>query len=133
MRPVVGVALIIRKEGRILLGKRKGNHGGGTWSFPGGHLEYEESFEECALRESLEEAGVTAKNIRFFSISNNVFRDEGMHSITIFMLGDYASGDPKVLEPGKCSSWDWFSWEDLPDPLFLPVKLLVEEGKDPFS
>jgi hypothetical protein len=36
-RPLIGVAVIVINDGRILLGKRKNSHGDGTWAFPGGH------------------------------------------------------------------------------------------------
>ena len=53
--PKVGVGVAVVKDGKVLLGKRKNAHGEGTWSFPGGHLEYKESWEDCAIRETLEE------------------------------------------------------------------------------
>lgn len=60
----VGVGVMIfDKDGMILLGKRKGSHGAGEYSFPGGHLEYGESFEECAKREVMEECGIEIKNL----------------------------------------------------------------------
>jgi len=42
-RPKVGVGVIIVKNNKILFGKRKNAHGEGSWSFPGGHLEFKES------------------------------------------------------------------------------------------
>ncbi|KAN0065133.1 hypothetical protein ACQY0O_001630 [Thecaphora frezii] len=57
--PRVGVGvLVLNERGRILLGKRTGSHGAGTLALPGGHLELHESFEECAVREVLEETGI---------------------------------------------------------------------------
>ena len=53
-RPKVGLAVIVYKDGKILMGKRIGSHGVNTWSFPGGHLEFLETFEECAKREVLQ-------------------------------------------------------------------------------
>ncbi|KAF6793786.1 Nudix hydrolase 1, partial [Colletotrichum musicola] len=54
--PRVGVAAIIqRKDGRVVVGKRQSSHGAGTWQLPGGHLEFGESFFDCAARETLEE------------------------------------------------------------------------------
>ena len=52
-RPLVGIAVIVIKEDRVLLDKRKNSHGSGTWAFPGGHLEFKESIEDCAIREVL--------------------------------------------------------------------------------
>ena len=40
MRPLIGVAAIVIKDKKVLLGKRKNAHGAETWAFPGGHLEY---------------------------------------------------------------------------------------------
>ena len=52
-RPLIGVAVIVIKENRVLLGKRKNSHDSGTWAFPGGHLEFKESIKDCARREVL--------------------------------------------------------------------------------
>ncbi|MCX5774664.1 MAG: NUDIX domain-containing protein [Fusobacteria bacterium] len=45
-RPKVGVGILIIKEDKVLFGKRENAYGDGAWSFPGGHLEFNESFEE---------------------------------------------------------------------------------------
>ena len=57
-KPRVGVACVVQKEGKVLLGQRKGAHAVGCWGFPGGHLEFVESVESCAKRELLEETGL---------------------------------------------------------------------------
>ena len=62
--PRVGVGVIVIKEVKVLLGKRKNSHGHGSWSFCGGHLEFGEGIEECARREAFEEAGISIKNLR---------------------------------------------------------------------
>jgi len=54
----------------------------GEWSFPGGHLEYMESFEDCAKRETREECGIEITNIRFQFLSNVIKYAPS----TIFML-----------------------------------------------
>jgi len=88
-KPKVGVGVIVIKDNKVLLGKRKGSHGEGSWCFPGGHLEFNESLENCAKRETLEETGIEIKNIRFETITNEIFKDEGTHYITIFMLCEH--------------------------------------------
>jgi 8-oxo-dGTP diphosphatase len=133
-RPKIGVAAIITRDGKkVLLGKRKNSHGEGTWCFPGGHLEMNESIEECAARETMEEAGVSIRNIRKAAFTNDLFVKEKKHYVTLFVLADFASGEPKVMEPDKCEKWGWFSWENLPKPLFLPIANLLKQGFDPFK
>ena len=43
-RPKVGIGVMVFKDGKVLMGKRKSSHGEGEWAWPGGHLEYMESF-----------------------------------------------------------------------------------------
>ena len=132
-RPKVGVAAIVRSAGKILLGKRIASHGTGCWSFPGGHLEFGESVEECARRETREEAGIELRNLVRAPYTNDIFEAEGKHYITLFVTADYASGSIETREPEKCSGWDWFDWDDLPSPLFLPIINLRHQGYHPFA
>ena len=132
MYPRVGIAAIVKKEKMVFFGKRKGSHGSGTWNFPGGHLEFFETLEECTKREVLEETGLKVKNIKFATITNDFFRKENKHYITIFMICNYQSGKVVLKEPEKCESWDWFRWNSLPKPLFLPIKNLLKDKYNPF-
>ena len=131
-RPKVGIGVIILKDKRVLMGKRKNSHGQDTWSFPGGHLELNETWEDCARRETMEETGIKIKNIRFSAATNDIFTLEEKHYITILMLSDYDSGEVAIMEPEKCSGWEWFDWDNLPSPLFLPVENLLKNNYNPF-
>ena len=66
---------------------RLGAHGRGEFAVPGGHLEFGESWEDCAKREVLEETGLQLSNLRFETAVNSVFGDDA-HYVTIFMRGD---------------------------------------------
>jgi len=131
-RPKVGLGVIIKKDGKVLVGKRKGSHGQGTWSFSGGHLEFGETLEKCACREVLEETGICIKNIKGAAFTNDFFENEQKHYVTIFVTAEYASGDVSVLEPDKCEKWEWFDWNSLPQPLFLPIVNLIKQGYNLF-
>jgi 8-oxo-dGTP diphosphatase len=132
-RPKIGVGVIILKDGKVLLGKRKNAHGEGSWCCPGGHLEFNESWKECATRETLEETSLKIKNIRFATATNDIFPIEEKHYVTIFMLADYDSGELQIMEPEKCERWEWFNWEKLPEPLFIPEQNLIKQGFTPFD
>ncbi len=130
-RPKVGVGVIVLKDGKVLMGKRKNAHGEGGWCYPGGHLEYGESWEQCARREVMEEAEIKIKNVRFGTATKDIFDLEQKHYITICMVADYASGEVAIMEPDKCEKWDWFVWPKLPKELFLPTINQLKEGFDP--
>ena len=130
--PKVGVGVIVVKDNKVLLEKRKNAHGEGTWGFPGGHLEFNEELEECAKREVMEEAGIEVRNIRIGTFTNDKFEKEGKHYITLFILADYDSGEVNILEPDRTEKWEWCSWDDLPSPLFLPIENLLKQGFNPF-
>jgi 8-oxo-dGTP diphosphatase len=124
--PSVGVGVIIEKDGQVLLLKRKNVHGAGSWSTPGGHLEYGESPEECAIREVKEETGVNIGDVKFRAITNDFFEGSEKHYITIWMEGRHLSGKPFVNAANEASDVDWFAWDALPKPLFLSFRNLIE-------
>ena len=93
----VGVAVIIMRQNTILLGERIGSHGANTWATPGGHLEFGESVEQCAIREVFEETGLNVSKIT-------------------------KGGEPVLNEPNKCMQWRWCDINNLPSPLFTSLK-----------
>lgn len=135
--PRVRVSVLICNKGEVLLGRptqsvldRNGqamSRLGQVWGTPGGKLELGESFEACAQREVAEETGLSIKNIRFCGATNTVY-DPQTHWINIFVCADIEAGEIQNLEPDKCVEWRWFAWEQLPDNLFPPIKILKAQG-----
>lgn len=120
----VGIGVMILKDGKVLMARRKNAHGAGEYAFPGGHLEFGESFEDCAIRETAEETGIKIKDIRFEFIGNFVKYDK--HYVHIGLLAEWASGEPTVLEPEKSEEWSWHDLDDLPSPLFAMCIKAIE-------
>jgi 8-oxo-dGTP diphosphatase len=128
-----GVAALVVREGRYLFGKRLGAHGAGTWSLPGGKPDADESLEECALRELYEETGLVGHGTSLVAETFDEFPadDGGLTYATHYLLVAEVSGEPRVVEPAKCGGWEWFGWDELPAPLFLPIVNLLKQGFDP--
>ncbi len=126
--PKVGVGVMVMKNGKVLLGKRKGSHGEGEYGWPGGHIEYMESFAECATREVKEETGIEIDNIHFLRLLN--LKDYApKHYIDVGLLADWKSGEPQTMEPDRCEGWIWYDLNNLPSPLFGVVATYIEAYK----
>jgi 8-oxo-dGTP diphosphatase len=124
-RPKVGIGVIIQRGDKILIGERIANHGSGTYMIPGGHLEFGETFEECARREVEEETGL--KNIEIkgvVSIGNDIAYDK--HYVSIGVLAESKEGEPFAGEPGKTQNWFWCDPHKLPEPFFYHSKKAIK-------
>ena len=131
----VGVGVLVKVPGaaKVYAGIRKGSHGASTLALPGGHLEMNESWHDCAKREIMEEMNLElSEDLTFAHVTNDIMADEGKHYVTIFMMATPAEGSPppQNMEPDKCQGWEAYSWEDLKHyegTLFTPLKHLMED------
>lgn len=125
----VGVGAIVRREdGAILMARRRNVHGDGTWSTPGGHLEFGESPEACAARETLEETGVVVGGMRLLTTTNDVMPTDGRHYVTLWVGCSHVSGDGIPLAEHELDAVEWFAPNALPSPLFSPFEALLASG-----
>eukprot|EP00238_Polyblepharides_amylifera_P007328 CAMPEP_0196586064 /NCGR_PEP_ID=MMETSP1081-20130531/53002_1 /TAXON_ID=36882 /ORGANISM="Pyramimonas amylifera, Strain CCMP720" /LENGTH=115 /DNA_ID=CAMNT_0041907815 /DNA_START=205 /DNA_END=552 /DNA_ORIENTATION=+ len=114
---------------------RKGSHGSGEYALPGGHLEFGENWDECAVREVEEETGLKLdiSRVKFAAVNNFVIPEIQKHYVTIIMRTDVpADAQPQNLEPQKLEEWLWVKWNGIPEPIFKPLSLLIESGYNPF-
>ena len=124
-RPKVGVGVLIVRDGKILLGERLASHGAETWSLPGGHVEFGESFEDAALREAKEETGLTELVVeRLMYVGNERVYDK--HFVNLGFEVSWISGEPYAAEPEKSKNWTWFAPDQLPENIFLPSKWVID-------
>ncbi|XP_060066563.1 uncharacterized protein LOC132546853 [Ylistrum balloti] len=139
--PKVGVGTIVTNKNHpncVLLGKRKNSAGNGLYALPGGHLEFGEGWCECGARELMEETGLVVQDMTYCGVVNTVMDTENLHYIDLFVRGEVDNthnGEPTNKEQHKSEGWHWFDWDNLPplDQLFLPLRLLLQQGYHPFK
>jgi 8-oxo-dGTP diphosphatase len=124
--PYVGVGCVIADDdGRLLLVRRRGAHGAGSWSTPGGHLDFGESPETCAVREAQEETGIVVGDMEFLGVTNDYFEGEEKHYITLWFGGVVDDSAPAVPQLEETAEIGWFEAGALPEPLFVSFENLI--------
>lgn len=133
-RPKVGVGIYIVKDGKVLIGRRKGGLGPDTWCAPGGKLEMYEDPSEAAAREALEETGVEVEDVRFIGFTNDIDEETEHHYVTLQFGARWKAGEPSLMEPEKFhDEWHWAEWSSLPEPQFIGLRKFIEKGYNPLN
>lgn len=124
------VYIFLERDGKILLGKRKNAFGEGHYSTPAGHIEEGETVFECAKRELLEETGIDVDEFDFKCVRllkpyeiNGVTADQ---YVAFCVMAKNWAKEPKNMEPDKNEGWEWYPLNRLPEPIFPPIKMLIE-------
>ncbi len=125
---VTGVALILKKEGKILLYKRNitGKIAFGSFALPGGTVENNETVKRTACREAAEEIGIEIdeKDVSIVHVLRLREKYDTSTNVTNQILILYFAeintwkGEPQNLEPHKHSDLTWFDINELPQNLF---------------
>ncbi len=123
-RPLVGMGVLVMRDGRVLLGRRKGAHGAGYYAAPGGHIELGDSLAETARREVWEECGLRIEDIRLLSVGTYIW-GESKHYVDVDVVCQAPEGEPQNCEPDRCEGWAWYSLDDLPEPLFIVTQNMI--------
>ena len=116
--------MLENSKGQILLQQRSNTgYCDGCYDFAcSGHVEANESLQETAIRELIEELGIIAKatDLKLIHI-NQSYVDRPYINLT-FHLKKW-QGNPVIKEANKCSDLRWFDKTILPDQRTLNVRL----------
>lgn len=128
----VGTAsIVIAHGGYLAMLQRDGKegvaaHGRGTWSVPGGWIDFGENPIETAIREVKEEVGLEVGAPAFEGFAANTHHAEHLHVITLFFRCAYRSGELTNMEPDKCAAVEWVPISEVERrPLFAPLQTFI--------
>lgn len=126
LNPTVGVAVVVLKGDRILLGKRAPWVSyRGMWCIPCGHVEWDEDVKEAAVREFREETGLEVRITGIVAVHSN-FHNPRQHTVGIWFMGEVVGGE---LKPGDdLIEVGFFPLDHPPKSLAFSTDRMVIEG-----
>lgn len=115
--PLPGVAVLIIKDGKILLGKRgPASFRSGTWCLPGGFIEFGEDFITAAHREVFEETGLEIEISAIVNVVSN-FLSNRLHTLVVVLRATIRGG--RLQAGDDLEALEWFPLNgDLPQMAF---------------
>ncbi|MCM2265771.1 MAG: NUDIX hydrolase [Desulfuromonadales bacterium] len=124
--PFPTVDIIIRDDsGQVVLIERRNEPAG--WALPGGFVDYGETLETAALRETREETGLELVELRQFHAYSDPARDPRQHNISVVFT---ACGVGTLQAGDDAKNARWFPLGALPSPLcFDHAKILADFQK----
>jgi ADP-ribose pyrophosphatase YjhB (NUDIX family) len=107
---VPGAQVVLERDGRVLLGRRRNGPGAGRWDLPGGFLHEGEDALEGLRREVREETALELEPIEFLGTWNESY--QGRFVLCLTWLGRAEGGQER---PGDdLVELAWFSADDRP-------------------
>ncbi|MGE0095825.1 MAG: NUDIX hydrolase [Alphaproteobacteria bacterium] len=108
-RPFCGVGVVVWRGDQVLLVRRGRAPRKGDWSIPGGLQELGETVGETALREVLEETGLTVRLTDQLGVVDSVRRDDAgrveYHYTLIEFAAEWISGEPAASDDVDRALW----------------------------
>jgi 8-oxo-dGTP diphosphatase len=134
-RPAVTVDAVIFchvVEGvKVLLIRRRNPPFAGSWAFPGGFVDEDETLEQAVSRETFEEAGVEKLNFRQFKAYSDPQRDPRHRTITIVFVA-FSENELQLKSGDDAAEAEWFNLNKLPEMAFdhgVILKEIINELK----
>ncbi|MHA1959664.1 MAG: NUDIX domain-containing protein [Candidatus Thorarchaeota archaeon] len=103
--PKPTIDVVVTDGKRVILVKRAREPFKGEWVFPGGFVEYDETVEDAAIREVLEETGVTVELQEILGVYSAPDRDPREHHVNVVFVGKPIEGEPRGGDDAAEAEW----------------------------
>lgn len=128
LRQYTACSAIILSSDKVLLGKRKTGYKPGYYALPGGRWRSGETLKECLVREIKEEIGLQVIELRPVSLSFNRYDEDSYQECwSVGAVVTAFQGQVTLREPERCEGWDWHDLDALPQPLFRPSRIIIDD------
>jgi len=122
--PKVAVAVLLERDGKVLLVRRANEPFRGLWTLPAGFVNAGEDPAQAAVRECAEETGLAVKITGILDIHAGREHPRGSDFV-IFYRGQVQAG---VLQAGDdADATEWFERGSLPGLAFQSTKIILEQ------
>ncbi len=120
--PKVAAAVLVERDGKVLLVRRAVDPARGLWTLPAGFVDAGEDPAAAAARECLEETGVEVQINALLTVLSGQEHPRGAH-IIIFYRGEIISGE---LSPADdVDGAEFFALDALPPLAFRTTQIVL--------
>lgn len=102
--PAPTISVLVVEGDRVLLGRRGGSPGKGTWSLPSGYIDYEEDFFTTAIRETKEETGLEVEVCSIINVVSS-FVSPRFHFLGIYVAARVVGGELGAGDDLEAVEW----------------------------
>ncbi|MDQ6626333.1 MAG: NUDIX domain-containing protein [Verrucomicrobiota bacterium] len=117
--------LLLRESDVLLLRRQNTGYEDGNYSVIAGHIETGETPRQGVAREASEEAGLTI-DLQDLTFCHFMHRKCNEERVSFFFTARRWLGEPRNLEPNKCSGLSWFPVNKLPNNVIPYIKHAIE-------
>ncbi|MEV4097015.1 NUDIX hydrolase [Streptosporangium saharense] len=128
-RPSVAAAVIV-EDGRVLLIRRAAPEGSLLWQLPAGQVEFGETGEQAAVRETREEVGLDVEAIKV--LGERIHPATGRHMV--YVACNILSGTAHAADTNEVDAVEWCDRAragELVGQFFEPVQEYLSSFLDP--
>lgn len=113
--PKVAVAVMVERDGKLLMVRRANTPQKGLWTVPGGFMDADETPEQTAARECVEETGLEVRIAGLFDVVSGKEHDAGA-SFVMFYRAEITGGELRPSDDADMAGW--FGPDELPEIAF---------------